>query len=117
MLTDSRLHPRVDADFEVRVGIPGDNTGARIINISLGGVAIQGSQALVQVLKNDNANPKGVSEHVVSFSMPDGELSEVCRLIHIRRLSQSRFEFGMKFVDLNPQDEQIIASYVDRHVV
>ncbi|WP_299197087.1 PilZ domain-containing protein [uncultured Amphritea sp.] len=117
MLTDSRLHPRVETDFEVQVGIPGDNTGARIINLSVEGLAIRGSQALEQVLKTDNVSAKGVSEHVVSFSMPEGELTEVCRLVHVRRLSQSRFEFGLKFVELNPQDMQIIANYVNSHVV
>lgn len=117
MLTDSRLHPRVETDLEVQVGIPGDNTGARIINISVGGMAIRGNQELEQVLKTANANARGVSEHVVSFSMPAGELSEVCRLVHVRRLSQSRFEFGLKFVELNPRDRQIISNYVASHVV
>ncbi|WP_296055967.1 PilZ domain-containing protein [uncultured Amphritea sp.] len=116
MLTDSRLHPRAEADFEVRVGIPGDNTGARITNISLGGIAIRGGQALEQVLKADYANTRGTREHVVSFTMPGGELSEVCRLVHVRRLSQNSFEFGMKFVGLNSHDTEIISTYIDRHV-
>jgi len=117
VLTDSRLHTRVEADFEVRVGIPGDNTGARIVNISLGGIAILGNQALEQVLKNGYANARGISDHVVSFTIPGGELSEVCRLVHVRRLSESRFEFGMKFVGLNRKNREIISNYVNRHVV
>ncbi len=99
------------------MGIPGDITGARVINISVDGLAICGDRALERVLKTVNGNAKGVNDHVVSFSMPEGELSEVCRLVHVRRLSQNRFEFGMKFVALHPQDMQIISTYIERHLV
>jgi hypothetical protein len=115
VLTDSRIHPRVETDFEVKVGIPGDNSGARIISMSVGGIAIRGNHQLEDILKLDNADAKGVLEHIVSFSMPGGELSEICRLVHVRRLSQEHYEFGLKFIDLNPQDTVIIADYVDRH--
>ena len=115
MLTDSRFHPRVETDFPVQVGIPGDNTGARIINISLGGIAVWGNHELESILKLDNSGANGVVDYVVSFSMPGRELSEICRLVRVRRLSQDRFEFGLKFVDLNPQDMAIISEYVDNH--
>lgn len=117
MLTDSRLHPRVDTDFEVKVGIPGDaSSGARIISMSVGGIAIQGGQELEHILSMDQADDKGVTGHLISFSMPGGELSEVCRLVHVRRLSQQRYEFGLKFINLNPQNVAVISSYVNRHV-
>lgn len=115
MLTDSRLHPRVATDLPVIVGIPGDKTGARIIDISLGGITVSGNLELAQILKLDPEDPKALSEHVVSFDLPSSEFSEVCRLVHVRRLSQNSFEFGMKFLDLNPRDVASISDYINNH--
>ncbi|GGK78971.1 PilZ domain-containing protein [Amphritea balenae] len=117
MLSDNRLHPRVATDISVKVGIPGDNSGARIIDISLGGITISGSDELAQVLTLDQENPSVIREHVISFSLPSSEFSEVCRLVNIRRLSQSKFEFGMKFVDLNSRDVASISDYINNHVL
>lgn len=117
MLTDNRLHPRVVTNLEVKVGIPGDNTCARIIDISLGGVTIKGDDELARLL---NLGKGGVQaeggDHVVCFDLPTQAFSNVCRLVNVRRLSQAEFEFGMKFIELDMRDVASISDYINNHV-
>lgn len=117
MLADNRIHPRVQTELAVEIGIPGDRTGAKIIDMSLGGVTIRGSHVLAHMMMPELETPVSVGrEFVISFSLPFSEFSEVCRLVHVRRLSQSDFEFGMKFIELSPRDLASISDYINNHV-
>ena len=117
MLADSRLYPRVATNLEARVGNPGDNSNSQawITDISLGGVTIKGDNELAQVLTQDN--PQGeVGEHVVCFDLSTLVFNNVYRLVHVRRLSQAEFEFGMKFLELGVHDVAGISDYINNHV-
>ncbi|WP_432470885.1 PilZ domain-containing protein [Amphritea sp. HPY] len=115
MLADSRLHPRVVTSLEVKVGTHGDNTHARIIDISLGGVTIKGDGELAQALALENSQGEG-GEHQLSFDLPSQAFSKLCRLVHVRRLSQIEYEFGLKFLELNLNDVAAISDYINNHV-
>ena len=109
---DRRLYPRVNADLEVKIGIPGDNTGARIVDISLGGVSIKGNHELATILKLDLDQPHGCN-HMVSFDLSSKKLSILCRLVHVRRLSQHDYVFGINFLSLDESDVASLSGYID----
>lgn len=117
MLADNRLHPRVATNLEVKAGIPGESSQARVVDISLGGVTIKGDGELARVLVLNQDNPQGESaDHVVCFDLPTQEFSNVCRLVNIQRLSQVELEFGLKFLELDMRDVASISVYINNHV-
>ncbi len=116
ILRDSRLYPRAQADLAARVGMPGADQDGRILNISLAGLLISGDDQLAGLLSLGSEVKQAAAEQLISFSLFTQELSEVCRVIHVRRLSQSRYEFGLKFVQLSEESEQIIGDYVEQQL-
>ncbi|MEH6577985.1 MAG: PilZ domain-containing protein [Amphritea sp.] len=112
VLADRRLHPRVNVDLEVKIGISGDNTGARIVDISLGGVSIKGNHELATILKLDLDQPHGC-DYMVSFDLPGKHLSILSRLVHVRRLSQHDYVFGIKFLNLSAEDIESLSDYIN----
>ena len=96
-------------------GIPLEQqpVSARIINISLGGILVQGEQGLVSSLRLDRPESQRSSEFMVGFSL-DGESIEChCRLVHVRRLSQHQYEWGMRFIYNSAAQKLQLATLID----
>lgn len=116
ILRDSRLYPRAQTDLETWIGMPGADQPGQILNISLAGLLVAGDDQLAAMLSLDSDVKQAAAEQLISFTLRSQALSEVCRVIHVRRLSQNRYEFGLKFIQLSEESEQIIADYVEQQL-
>ena len=89
---------------------------AEIVAISQGGITVQGDQALVRALRLDKPETLRSSEYRVSFTLDGADLSCHCRLVHVRRLSQHQYEWGMRFVFDSMADQLQLAALVDAYL-
>ena len=121
MFADSRVHPRVAMDLAAQIvmyGVPIEEQPAlaRITNISLGGITVQGEQTLVRSLRLDQPESQRSSEFMVGFRLDGENMKCHCRLVHIRRLSQNQYEWGMRFVYDNAAEKLHLASLIDAYL-
>lgn len=110
---EKRLNPRVITDIPVSVGLPAENNCGRIVNISIDGIAIQCDLEMAEKLKQNPSDPRYSGEHQVSFSLPDNDLSLLCRVVHVRRLSQKSFEVGLRFISIEHSDRMTLLNFVN----
>ncbi len=118
MFAENRVHPRVTIDLTAQIGMYGvpleeQPVLAKITNISLGGITVQGEQALVRSLRLDRPESQRSSEFMVSFSLDGEHVQCHCRLVHVRRLSQHQYEWGMRFVFSGPSQKLQLAALID----
>ncbi len=120
MFAENRVHPRVSIDLTAQIGMYGvpleeQPALAKITNISLGGITVQGEQALVRSLRLDRPESQRSSEFMVGFCL-DGECIEChCRLVHVRRLAQHQYEWGMRFIYSSAAQKLQLAALIDSY--
>lgn len=119
MPQENRLHPRVRTDITAALTCAlGQKADVIVRNISPGGMMIDGDILLKEqlaLIENNSSNPTPVEISILiplpGFSLP---LQARCRLVFIRRLSQTEFNFGFRFFDISEQDAERLQEYVDR---
>ncbi len=118
MFADNRVHPRVMIDLAAQIGMYGvpleeQPVLATITNISMGGITVQGEQALVRSLRLDQTESQRSSEFMVGFRLDGENMQCHCRLVHVRRLSQDHYEWGMRFVYQSAAEKLHLAALLD----
>ncbi|KEA61941.1 hypothetical protein ADIMK_4088 [Marinobacterium lacunae] len=109
MHDDRRLHPRVDTDLDAQVLVGQDNLPVRMVNLSVGGLMIEGSGQLAGL----SASPAtGTIEIGVRFDLEHQPVNGTCRVVYKRRLSADKAALGLKIIDM---DEALRAA-IDRYV-
>lgn len=115
MKREMRVHPRVGVDLPAELEpFIGDSLDVRLINLSVGGALIEGSEQLEQLLdasrKLESGTPVEVNLH---FGLDEGPVHCHCRLIHMRRLAQSRYQLGMKILSLANDCQEMLGRFVE----
>ncbi|GGO86830.1 hypothetical protein GCM10011348_38630 [Marinobacterium nitratireducens] len=115
MKREMRLHPRVGVDMPAELEPYGsDSLDVRLVNLSVGGALIEGSEQLESLLNAVRHPESGVPVEVnLHFGLEEGPVHCHCRLIHTRRLAQSRYQMGMKILSLASDCQDMLSRFVE----
>lgn len=115
MQAEMRLHPRVGVDLPAELEpFGGDCLDVRLINLSVGGVLIEGGEQLDQLLDASRRLKTGAPVEVnLHFGLEAGPVHCHCRLIHMRRLAQDRYQMGMKILSVADDSLELLSRYVE----
>jgi len=119
MQQEMRLHPRVVVELPAEVeAFGGDSLDVRLINLSAGGAMIEGCEQLEQLLdaarRLSSGSPVEVNLH---FGLEEGAVHCHCRLVHMRRLAQTRYQMGMKFLSLADDSLDLLGRFIETRLL
>lgn len=113
MSAERRVHPRVGcqlpAELEARLG---NSYSVTLTNISVGGCLAEGQLDLKELA--DRAL-RGPVELELSFGLEE-PIHCHCRLIYTRRLTQTRFAIGLRFLSLPDRHRDAINHFLSTQV-
>lgn len=115
MQAEKRLHPRVGVDLPAELEpYGGECFDVRLINLSLGGLLVEGDEQLEKLIdvnrRTAGAAPVEVNIH---FGLEQGAVHCHCRLIHMHRLAQNRFQMGMKILSIADTHHQSLSRFIE----
>ena len=118
-MTELRLHPRIPTTLMAEItNSAGETLTAQIHDLSPGGLMLEGDQVLKALIFADHDPDKDPLFHPVELEirihLPDQQqrfFSRI-RLLYIRRLSQSHYNLGFRYVAI-ASDQALM---MERHI-
>ena len=125
MLNDSRINPRVKANFAADILLAEQQPiEVPVANISLTGIMLDATQVEFRALLGErhtifSPHQTEPREMDLKFCLPGGPglgrmamIDVRCRAVYVRRISQNCFHIGLKFIQLDAGAEAKIAKFV-----
>lgn len=118
-MSELRLHPRISTQLQAQVcNDHQDSASARIRNLSPGGLMLEADLSLKELIFKGYEHEKDPLFHPVELDIQiqltgQSELFHSrARVLYIRRLSQSSFELGLRYVAISAAAARMMEQHV-----
>jgi len=114
MVQERRFTPRYPVDFKLQLTTNQQQFSVTAVNLSTEGIQLKCDDLCADILSKTQCHPLNCQ---ITISLPfDSAIAEPltidCRIIIKRRLSQSSYLLGIKFIDLSTTDsDRLMACY------
>ena len=105
-----RVHTRIPAELSSSVGEMVDVT---LINLSLGGMLVEGGAAMAALKAPIGGTPLEVNLH---FGLKDQPLHCQCRVVYNQRQSQNCLRFGLAILSIDDQAKAVLQAYIQERL-
>jgi len=112
MVHERRFTPRYPVNFKLKLISNQQQLPVMAVNLSAGGIQVKCDDHCVEILSNTQRYPLTCQ---ITIDLPNSTMAQSltidCRVIIKRRLSQSHYLLGMKFIDLSAVDRDLMMNY------
>ncbi|WP_027856663.1 PilZ domain-containing protein [Marinobacterium jannaschii] len=115
MRPERRIYPRLCVELPAELEKnDADTLDVTLLDISQGGFLLEGGTELMQVRQPATV---GGAEFNLHFGLADSAIHCHCRMVHQRRVSQHRVQYGVSILSIDQQGFEILDRYIKRHLV
>lgn len=115
MQVDRRIYPRVSVDLPAEIDFPlaSRTLDARITNLSLTGVLVEGDIRLVEM---NSLSGVGPIEFDLHFGLDGQPMHCRCRVVYKRREGQQRCSLGLSVLSIPDEQRTRLADFINQRL-
>ncbi|MDO6594894.1 PilZ domain-containing protein [Neptuniibacter sp. 1_MG-2023] len=111
---DRRTYPRIDTDLPAEVQMfAGSSIDVRLINLSLGGMLVEGGKEVELLRPLVDGAPLELSLH---FGLNQYPLHCHCRVVYQRRQSQGCIQLGLSLLSIDDRALALLQQYISEQL-
>ncbi|WP_299182743.1 PilZ domain-containing protein [uncultured Neptuniibacter sp.] len=114
MHAERRIYPRIHVKLPAELSSgDGQSVDVSLINLSLGGMLVEGGADLAELKPVITGAPLEVNLH---FGLNDQPVHCLCRVVYKQRQSQRCLRYGLSVLSMDLQTQEQLQSYIEQQL-